>query len=62
LQEQGKEPSELDKADIVEDRFYRLVREALEKELITISRAAEILSLSLEDMRELTLSWKLKDE
>ncbi len=43
--------------DFVGDRLYRLVRDALEKEVISVGRAAEILRLSLPKMRELASEW-----
>lgn len=51
------EPSELLPIDFEEDRLSYLVRYAVEKELITLSRAAEILDKSLAEMRELSASW-----
>ena len=51
------EPERLLPSDFVEDRLYRLVREAVEKEAITLSRAAEILGIGVEEMRDLTASW-----
>ncbi len=51
------EPERLSKADFVEDRLSRLVRRAIEKSAITLSRGAEILGLSLQEMRELSASW-----
>jgi hypothetical protein len=51
------EPDRLIAVDFVHDRLNRLVRRALEEQLISQSRAAEVLKLSLEDMRELTNSW-----
>ncbi len=47
----------LSKADFVEDRLSRLVRRAIDKSAITLSRGAEILGLSLQEMRELSASW-----
>jgi Zn-dependent peptidase ImmA (M78 family)/DNA-binding XRE family transcriptional regulator len=47
------------KSDFMEDRLNRLVREAYEKELISMNRAAEILGLSVSEMRELNNSWKI---
>jgi hypothetical protein len=44
--------------DFAEDRFSRLVRLAWEREIISITRAAELLDLSLGEMRDLTRSWK----
>lgn len=51
------EPERLLPSDFVEDRLSRLVREAIEKEAITLGRAAEILDLGIEEMRDLTASW-----
>lgn len=52
-----KEPEPLAAIDCIEDRLNRLVREAYEKELISISRAAEILGKSIIEMRELVNGW-----
>ena len=52
-----KEPFGLDKLDVVEDYLNTLVRKALDKEEITVSRAAEILNVPLMDMREIINSW-----
>jgi Zn-dependent peptidase ImmA (M78 family)/DNA-binding XRE family transcriptional regulator len=54
----GDEPDHLLPRDFVEDRRKRLVREAIEKELLSMGRAAEILELSLKDMRALAVSWR----
>ncbi len=43
--------------DFIPDRLYRLVRIAVNKEVISLSRAAEILRLDLSEMRELSKSW-----
>jgi Zn-dependent peptidase ImmA (M78 family) len=51
------EPEHLLASDFVEDRLCRLVRSALEKDLITLSRAAEILGIPLAEMRERANSW-----
>lgn len=51
------EPERLLAFDFVEDRLYRLVRETLEKEEITLSRAAEILGIGVEEMLDLSASW-----
>jgi len=53
-----EEPRPLDTFDLIEDRFATLVQDALDKELITISRAAEILDVSIEEMRERLKSWE----
>lgn len=51
------EPERLGAMDFVQDRLNRLVRLALEKEEISMSRAAELLRLNLNDMRALANSW-----
>ena len=51
------EPEKLSQADFLEDRLSRLVRKAVEKSAITLSRGAEVLGLSLQEMRELSASW-----
>jgi len=52
-----KEPIPLEPIDCIEDRLNRLVREAYEKEKISMSRAAEILGKSILEMRELVNGW-----
>ena len=52
------EPEPLSKSDLVEDRFANLVKKAYEKDLISFSRAGEMLNLSNEEMRARALSWK----
>ncbi len=54
-----KEPRPLDPLDFVEDRLSALTREALDKELISVGRGAEILGIGVEDMRERIASWGL---
>lgn len=51
------EPEHLVEGDFVEDRLSRLVRRAVEAEEITLSRAAEILGVDIEAMREIANSW-----
>ena len=51
------EPERLLAFDFVEDRLYRLVRETVEKEGISLSRAAEILGIGVEEMLDLSASW-----
>jgi Zn-dependent peptidase ImmA (M78 family)/DNA-binding XRE family transcriptional regulator len=51
------EPEDLSPADFMEDRLFRLVRRAVEEYEISLARGAEILGLSLEDMRQLSASW-----
>lgn len=52
-----QEPVPLAKPDFVEDYLSTLVRRALEKDEITVSRAAEILNVPLMNMREIINSW-----
>jgi Zn-dependent peptidase ImmA (M78 family)/DNA-binding XRE family transcriptional regulator len=56
------EPSRLQGADFIADRLSRLVKDALDKELITISRAAEILEISVSKMRERVEEWGVFDD
>jgi Zn-dependent peptidase ImmA (M78 family)/DNA-binding XRE family transcriptional regulator len=58
----SREPSKLDPSDFIEDRLRRLVRRALEKQEITMSRAAEILRLDLVVMKEIAAWWGGPDE
>ncbi len=51
------EPERLSSFNFTEERFERLVRQAYEQEKISISRAAEILNLSAEEMRERVAEW-----
>jgi len=51
------EPNHLVPVDFVQDRLNRLVRRAVEEKEISMSRAAEILRLDLNEMRELANSW-----
>jgi Zn-dependent peptidase ImmA (M78 family)/transcriptional regulator with XRE-family HTH domain len=53
----SEEPERLDRHDFMQDRLARLVRQALEQDEITLGKAAEILELDLDDMRELSNSW-----
>ncbi len=53
----SQEPDSLSSSYFVEDRLYKLVRNAIEKEEITMSRGAEILRLDLEDMRNIVSFW-----
>lgn len=52
------DPQELDFSDLMEDRFARLVRDAYEKEIISMSRAGEMLNLSINEMRTLIRAWQ----
>lgn len=51
------EPDRLLPVDFTEDRFRLLVRRAVERDEITLSRAAEMLGLRLAQMRALASSW-----
>lgn len=46
------EPDGLPSFDFIEERFSRLVRQAVEHEKISLSRGAEILTISIEEMME----------
>jgi Zn-dependent peptidase ImmA (M78 family) len=58
VSEDTAEPDRLSVSDFVEDKLHRMVREAYEQEKISLSRAAEILKISLEEMRALNNGWK----
>jgi Zn-dependent peptidase ImmA (M78 family)/DNA-binding XRE family transcriptional regulator len=51
------EPMRLARTEFLGDRRDRLIRQALEKEIITTSRAAELLGLNVEKMQERMASW-----
>ena len=51
------EPESVSEYDFVGDRLHRLVRRALEKKILSLGRAAEILRISREDMRQLAADW-----
>ena len=53
----GHEPDHLSTGDFREDRLSGLVRRAIEAEEISLGRGAEVLGLSLKDMRALSASW-----
>ncbi len=53
----SQEPDSLSSSHFIEDRLSRLVRKAMEKEEITMSRGAEILRVNLDDMRNIVSSW-----
>lgn len=53
----ASEPDVLSSHDFTTDRLSRLVRQAVESEAITLARGAEILNLSLFEMRQLAASW-----
>jgi len=51
------EPEALSASDLVESRFLGLVRRALDSEIISIGRAAEILGISMDEMRKRAFDW-----
>ena len=53
------EPAGLSEHDFVEDRLSRLARRALEEERISLGRAAEILGLTRDEMRQKTREWAI---
>jgi len=53
----AREPDHLLPSDFSEGRLRTLVRMAIEKELISFGRGAEILRVPLADMRDLAASW-----
>jgi Zn-dependent peptidase ImmA (M78 family)/DNA-binding XRE family transcriptional regulator len=53
----GREPDHLSAADFREDRLAGLVRRAVEAGEISLGRGAEVLGLSLIEMRALSASW-----
>lgn len=52
-----REPDGLPDSAFKEDRLAGMVRDAVEKELITVSRAADILGISLDEMRSRAKQW-----
>ena len=56
--QEGSEPFGLKPFDFYADRLSRLVRKAVENEKISISRAAEILDVSSEQMMERIVEWE----
>lgn len=53
-----REPDTSYNNTIVEEKLHSLVREAVERDIITISKASEILNISHHDMLDLANSWK----
>ena len=51
------EPVRLSSHDFTQDRLRRLVRDGIERKVITIGRGAEILGLTLKEMRRLVAAW-----
>lgn len=57
LHRAGPEPAGMDRHDFQGDRLWRLVRQAVLGDRITLARGAEILGIKLDDMRDLAESW-----
>jgi Zn-dependent peptidase ImmA (M78 family)/DNA-binding XRE family transcriptional regulator len=57
----GPEPEALTLHDFYEQRLQRLVRVAIEAGEISLGRGAEILQISLAEMRERTQAWALEE-
>ncbi len=53
----SEEPQRLKKFSFAEDRYSRLAREAVEKQRISASRGAEVLGITISEMRELMQNW-----
>jgi len=53
----SQEPDPLSSSNFIEDRLSGLVRKAVDAELITLGRGAEILCLDLNKMREIASTW-----
>ena len=53
----ANEPDKLSPKDFVQNRLFSLVRKALEQERMSLGRGAEILEISLQEMRDLTTYW-----
>lgn len=53
------EPYGMQRFDFYEDRFRRLAREAVEKDKISLSRAAEMLRISIEEMQDLLQNYEV---
>jgi len=51
------EPERLSETDFIPDKLARLVRQALEDEVISLSRAADMMGIDIQSMRNMTLSW-----
>lgn len=53
------EPEELAPSDFLDNRFSRLVQKALDLELISLSRAAEIMGIDVSQIRQRAAEWML---
>lgn len=54
----SQEPESLSEIDFMEDRLDLLVRRGIERDIITASKGAEILGLTLGEIRERMASWE----
>jgi len=54
----GPEPKSLESLDFTDDRLSGLVRKALERDLISMSRGAEILRIGASEMQALSREWE----
>jgi len=54
----SSEPFGFKPFDFQEDRFSRLVREAVEKDKISLSRGAEMLGIGVGDMQDILQNWE----
>jgi Zn-dependent peptidase ImmA (M78 family)/DNA-binding XRE family transcriptional regulator len=52
------EPFGMQRFDFYEDRFSRLIRDAIEKDKISLSRGAEMFGISIEEMQDLLQNWE----
>ena len=55
---EGAEPFGMDSIDFIGDRLSRLTRRAVEEEKISVSRAAEILGLPVDEMMGRLEEWE----
>ncbi|MGI6295442.1 MAG: helix-turn-helix domain-containing protein [Armatimonadota bacterium] len=53
------EPFRMQRFGFYEDRFKGLVREAVEKDKISLSRGAEVLRIGIEEMQDLLRNWEV---
>jgi Zn-dependent peptidase ImmA (M78 family)/DNA-binding XRE family transcriptional regulator len=56
---EAAEPFGMKHFDFFENRFRRLTREAVEKDLISLSRGAEMLRIGIEEMQDLLRNWEV---
>lgn len=53
----GSEPFRMERFDFYEDRLSKLTRIAIEEEKVSLSRGAEIMRISIEEMQDLSANW-----